>query len=76
VRLYSRNAYDWTVRLATIASAAEQIKAKSFTIDGEAVVLYILRCRHSADRARDRTAMTRQSPLSTGCEVLIEWNNP
>jgi bifunctional non-homologous end joining protein LigD len=39
VRLYSRNAYDWTARLATIATAAEQIKAKSFTIDGEAVVL-------------------------------------
>ena len=39
VRLYSRNAYDWTVRLATIAAAAERIKAKSFSIDGEAVVL-------------------------------------
>jgi ATP dependent DNA ligase domain len=39
VRLYSRNAYDWTVRLAGIAAAAELIKAKSFTIDGEAVVL-------------------------------------
>jgi bifunctional non-homologous end joining protein LigD len=39
VRLYSRNAYDWTVRLAAIAAAAERIKAKSFTIDGEAVVL-------------------------------------
>jgi hypothetical protein len=38
VRLYSRNAYDWTVRLAAIA-AAQRIKAKSFTIDGEAVVL-------------------------------------
>jgi bifunctional non-homologous end joining protein LigD len=38
VRLYSRNAYDWTVRLAAIAAAAERIKAKSFTIDGEAVV--------------------------------------
>jgi len=35
----SRNAYDWTVRLAAIAAAAELIKAKSFTIDGEAVVL-------------------------------------
>jgi hypothetical protein len=30
---------DWTVRLAAIAAAAERIKAKSFTIDGEAVVL-------------------------------------
>jgi hypothetical protein len=39
VRLYSRNAYDWTARLASIAAAAEQIKAESFTIDGEAVVL-------------------------------------
>jgi DNA ligase-1 len=39
VRLYSRNAYDWTVRLSAIADAAERIKAKSFTIDGEAVVL-------------------------------------
>jgi bifunctional non-homologous end joining protein LigD len=38
-RLYSRNAYDWTARLAGIAAAAELIKAKSFTIDGEAVVL-------------------------------------
>jgi bifunctional non-homologous end joining protein LigD len=39
VRLYTRNAYDWTVRLPAIAGAAQRIKAKSFTIDGEAVVL-------------------------------------
>jgi ATP-dependent DNA ligase len=39
VRLYSRNAKDWTARLLAIATAAQQIKAKSFTIDGEAVVL-------------------------------------
>jgi bifunctional non-homologous end joining protein LigD len=39
VRLYSCNAYDWTARLVAIAAAAELIKAKSFTIDGEAVVL-------------------------------------
>jgi ATP-dependent DNA ligase len=31
--------YDWTERLSAIAAAAELIKAKSFTIDGEAVVL-------------------------------------
>jgi bifunctional non-homologous end joining protein LigD len=37
-RFYTRNAYDWTTRLPAIA-AAERIKAKSFTIDGEAVVL-------------------------------------
>ena len=39
VRLYTRNAYDWTARLPAIAAAAARIKAKSFTIDGEAVVL-------------------------------------
>jgi bifunctional non-homologous end joining protein LigD len=39
VRLCRRNAYDWTARLASIAAAAEMIKAKSFMIDGEAVVL-------------------------------------
>src|SRR6266566_1423078 len=38
VRLYTRNASDWTARLPAIASAAERIKAKSFTIDGEVVV--------------------------------------
>jgi bifunctional non-homologous end joining protein LigD len=39
VRLYSRNAYNWTERLASIAAATERINAESFTIDGEAVVL-------------------------------------
>jgi bifunctional non-homologous end joining protein LigD len=34
-----RNATDWTARLHAIADGAERIKAKSFTIDGEAVVL-------------------------------------
>ena len=35
----TRNAYDWTARLPAIAAAAGRIKAKSFTIDGEAVVV-------------------------------------
>ena len=38
VRVHSRNGNNWTSRLAAIAAAAEQIKAKSFTI-GEAIVL-------------------------------------
>src|SRR5262249_33508248 len=38
-RLYTRNAYDWTARFPVIAAAAARINAKSFTIDGEAVVL-------------------------------------
>jgi bifunctional non-homologous end joining protein LigD len=39
VRLYTRSTYDCTARLPAIAAAAERIKAKSFIIDGEAVVL-------------------------------------
>jgi bifunctional non-homologous end joining protein LigD len=39
VRLYSRNANDWSARLAAIAAAAARIEARSLTIDGEAVVL-------------------------------------
>jgi bifunctional non-homologous end joining protein LigD len=39
VRLYSRNGNNWTSRLSAFATAARRIKAKSFTIDGEAVVL-------------------------------------
>jgi bifunctional non-homologous end joining protein LigD len=38
-QLFTRNAHDWTARLPAIATAAARIKARSFTIDGEAVVL-------------------------------------
>jgi ATP-dependent DNA ligase len=39
VRLYSRQANDWTDRLPAIAAGALRIKAQSFTLDGEAVVV-------------------------------------
>src|SRR5579859_1200674 len=39
VRLWTRNAVDLTDRLPLIATAAARVDAKSFTIDGEAVVL-------------------------------------
>ena len=39
VRLYSRKAIDWTERLPAIAEGAVLLKAKSFTLDGEAVVV-------------------------------------
>src|SRR6266849_521318 len=39
VRLYTRRGNNWTARLPAIAAAAERIRAKSFTIDGEAVVV-------------------------------------
>ena len=33
VRIYSRNAYDWTARLLAIAAAAERIKARASLIE-------------------------------------------
>jgi bifunctional non-homologous end joining protein LigD len=38
VRLFTRRGYDWTERYPAIAAAAAQLKARSFTLDGEAVV--------------------------------------
>jgi bifunctional non-homologous end joining protein LigD len=66
VRLYSRNAYDWTVRPSAIAAAAELIKAKSFTIDGEAVVLGpdgLSRFEELSSRGAARTAILYASDL-------------
>jgi bifunctional non-homologous end joining protein LigD len=39
VRLWSRNAIDFTAGLPVITAVAARIKARSFTIDGEAVVI-------------------------------------
>jgi bifunctional non-homologous end joining protein LigD len=39
VQLFTRSGNDWTSRLPAIAAAAQRIKARSFMIDGEAVVL-------------------------------------
>jgi bifunctional non-homologous end joining protein LigD len=38
VRLFTRRGYDWTARYPAIAGVAAQLRAKSFTLDGEAVV--------------------------------------
>jgi bifunctional non-homologous end joining protein LigD len=38
VRLFTRRGYDWTDRYPAIATAAAKARAKSFTLDGEAVV--------------------------------------
>jgi hypothetical protein len=38
VRLFTRRGHDWTDRYPAIASAAAKLRAKSFTLDGEAVV--------------------------------------
>jgi bifunctional non-homologous end joining protein LigD len=38
VRLFTRRGYDWTERYPAIASAAAKLKARSFTLDGGAIV--------------------------------------
>jgi ATP-dependent DNA ligase len=38
VRLFTRRGYDWTARYPAIAATAAQLRARSFTLDGEAVV--------------------------------------
>jgi ATP-dependent DNA ligase len=38
VRLFTRRGYDWTARYPAIASTAAKLRARSFTLDGEACV--------------------------------------
>jgi hypothetical protein len=38
VRLFTRRGYDWTDRYPAIAAVAAKLRAKSFTLDGEAAV--------------------------------------
>ena len=38
VRLFTRRGYDWSGRYPTIAVTAMQLRATSFTLDGEACV--------------------------------------
>src|SRR5277367_1681163 len=38
VRLFTRRGHDWTDRYPAIAAAAAKLRARSFTMDGEAVV--------------------------------------
>jgi hypothetical protein len=80
VRLYSRNADDLTVRLAAIAAAAELIKTKSFTIDGEAVRLgpdglsgFDRLSRREALELRSSTPSTFSSTIATTCSTCRSW---
>jgi bifunctional non-homologous end joining protein LigD len=58
VRLFTRRGYYWTERYPAIASAATKLRAKSFTLDGEAVVagadgIAVFDALHSRHRATD-----------------------
>jgi hypothetical protein len=58
VRLFTRRGHDWTDRYLAIAAAAEKLRARSFTLDGEAVVsgadgIGIFDALHRRHRATD-----------------------
>jgi bifunctional non-homologous end joining protein LigD len=58
VRLFTRRGHDWTDRYPAIAAAAEKLRARSFTLDGEAVVsgadgIGIFDALHRRHRATD-----------------------
>jgi bifunctional non-homologous end joining protein LigD len=57
VRLFTRRGYDWTDRYPAIAAAAVKLRAKSFTLDGEAVVV-----GHDGVGPRDRARATSVRP--------------
>jgi bifunctional non-homologous end joining protein LigD len=59
VRLFTRRGYDWTDRYPAIARAAAKLRAKSFTIDGEAAVCWRrrVRCAPSPAQGYGRSAV-------------------
>jgi bifunctional non-homologous end joining protein LigD len=70
VRLFTRRGYDWTERYPAIASAAAKLRARSFTLDGEAVVC-------GADGVAVFDALHRRSKASDAILLafdLIELN--
>jgi bifunctional non-homologous end joining protein LigD len=66
VPLLTRRGYDWTGRYPAIASAAAKLKAKSFTLDREAVVagadgVAVFDALHRRGRADGTFAVQRSS---------------
>jgi ATP-dependent DNA ligase len=67
---YSRNAYDWAVRLSAIAAAAERINAKTFTIDGDreaartAIVYAFDLIEHDGEDLRNLPFLDRKATLT------------
>jgi hypothetical protein len=53
VRLFTRRGHDWTDRYPAIAAAAAKLRAKSFTVDGEAVRIEKAGRGNAPDRPAD-----------------------
>jgi ATP dependent DNA ligase domain len=65
VRLFTRRGYDWSDRYPAIAAAAAKLRAKSFTLDGEAVV----GPKHVLDRDAQRASEIGADPVARGRAV-------
>jgi ATP dependent DNA ligase domain len=69
VRLFTRRGHDWTERYPAIAAAAAKLRAKSFTLDGEAVVA-------GADGVAMFDSLHRRHKPQTRCYMRsIFWNS-
>jgi ATP-dependent DNA ligase len=75
VRLFTRRGHDWTERYPGIAGVAAKLQARSFTLDGEAVVcgedgiavFEALRRRHTAaTRSSMRSICGRSMARTSG----------
>jgi ATP dependent DNA ligase domain len=75
VRLFTRRGYDWTDRYPAIAAAAAKLRARSFTMDGEAVVIgadgvAVFDALHRRHRASDALLHAFDLPELDGGEDL------
>jgi bifunctional non-homologous end joining protein LigD len=64
VRLFTRRGYDWSGRYPAIAGTATKLRARSFTLDGEAVVC-------GPDKIASFEALHRQRDGQRGHAVCV-----
>jgi hypothetical protein len=69
VRLFTRRGYDWTDRYPAVAVVAAKLRAKSFTLDGEAAV-----------SGADASPCSRRSTAGAPCQTRsstrsISWSS-
>jgi bifunctional non-homologous end joining protein LigD len=79
VRLFTRRGHDWTNRYPAIAGAAAKLRARSFTLDGEAVVcgadgVAIFDALHRRHKATDAMLYAQScNAESTRGAVVGQW---
>jgi hypothetical protein len=80
VRLFTRRGYDWTDRYPAIASAAAKLRARSFTLDGEAVVcgadgVAIFDALHRHSREDRSSFIVNAAEVATRCRQNIAFRS-